>query len=82
MLLPWSPPTETLLWFFGVSAMPVCWAQWGRWSRAVAGADQGRFLLQAQPPLGQHDHLQCVLPVPLRVAAPVPPPPPLGSSAP
>lgn len=34
----------------------------------AAEVDQGRFLLQAQPPLGQHDHLQRVLPVPLRAA--------------
>ena len=73
MLLPWSPPAETLLWFLllgCVSAMPVCWAGWGGWSGAAAGeADQGRFLLQAPPLLGQHDHLQRVLPVPLPPAS-------------
>lgn len=73
MLLSWSPPAEILLWFFllgCVSATSVCWAGWGGQSGAAAGeANQGRFLLQAQPPLGQREHLRRVLPVPLHAAS-------------
>lgn len=72
MLLSWSPPTEILLWFFFlgcVSATSVCWAGWGGQSGAAAGeANQGRFLLQAQPPLGQREHLRHVPPIPLHAA--------------
>lgn len=72
MLLLWSSPAETLLWFLllgCVSAMPVCWAGSGGRSGVAAGeAEQDRFLLQAQPPLGHRDHLQRVLPVRLRAA--------------
>lgn len=68
-----SPPAETLLWFLlpgCVSALSVCWVGCVGWSGVTAGeAGQGSFLLQAQPLLGQHDHLQCVLPVPLCAAA-------------